>query len=53
LFDDPSFFGKVTLRFRPRWIEGTTGAPRFSYAWYCWSFDPDHLVQPPICLYSE
>lgn len=38
LFDHPAFMSKITLRFRPRWIEGSTGAPRHSYAWYCWDF---------------
>lgn len=51
LFDHPSFAAKVTLRFRPRWIEGTTGAPRFSYAWYVWAHDRDKMF-PPACLYA-
>lgn len=38
LFDHPAFAGKVTLRHRPRWIVGTTGAPRFAYAWYVWDW---------------
>lgn len=38
LFDHPAFIAKVTMRYRPRWIEGTEGSPRFSYAWYVWDF---------------
>lgn len=38
LFDHPAFMGKITLRHRPRWIAGTTGAPRFSYAWFIWDW---------------
>lgn len=30
------FMGKYVLKKRPRWIEGTTTAPRFPYAWYRW-----------------
>lgn len=51
IFDDESFAAKVTLRFRPRWIADSKGAPRFSYAWYCWDLDPtcpDH----PLSLYA-
>jgi hypothetical protein len=52
LFDHPAFAAKITLRFRPRWIEGTTGAPRFSYAWYLWDWSKDPKA-PPAALYSE
>lgn len=39
LFEDhPAFMAKITLRFRPRWIEGTTGSPRHNYAWYVWDW---------------
>lgn len=38
LFDHPAFACKLTLRRRPRWIEGTTGAPRFPYAWFVWDW---------------
>lgn len=34
---DKRFEGKYILKKRPRWIEGTTTAPRFPYAWYHWS----------------
>jgi len=26
--------GKHVLRWRPRWVEGSTGSPRHNYAWY-------------------
>lgn len=42
LFDHPAFMAKITLRFRPVWIEKKPGeksaSPRFSYAWYVWDF---------------
>jgi hypothetical protein len=39
LFEDhPAFMAKITLRFRPRWIEGTTGSPRHNYAWFLWDW---------------
>lgn len=34
LFDSPNYAAKIVMRHRPRWIEGTEGAPRFYYAWY-------------------
>jgi len=38
LFDEsPYYAAKVTLTFRPRWIAGSTGAPRHNYAWYIWT----------------
>jgi hypothetical protein len=52
LFDHPAFDAKVTLRFRPRWIENSKGAPRFAYAWYCWNFSRD-FRDPPASLYTE
>lgn len=36
LVTHPSFKCKYVLKKRPRWIEGTTTAPRFPYAWYEW-----------------
>lgn len=36
LVTHPSFKCKYVLKRRPRWIEGTTTAPRFPYAWYEW-----------------
>ncbi len=36
--DHPAFTAKITLTFRPRWIEGSTGSPRHAYAWYVWDF---------------
>jgi len=42
LFDHPAFMAKITLRFRPVWIEKKEGepsaSPRFSYAWYVWDW---------------
>lgn len=40
LIDHPAFIAKITLRFRPVWVEKkpgeTSASPRFSYAWYIW-----------------
>lgn len=38
LFTDPDFYEKIVITPRPRWIPGTKGAPRHSYAWYVWDF---------------
>jgi hypothetical protein len=42
LIDHPAFMAKVTLRFRPVWVEKKEGeeskSPRFSYAWYVWDW---------------
>lgn len=42
LIDHPAFIAKITLRFRPVWIEKKEGeksaSPRFSYAWYVWDW---------------
>ncbi len=55
LFDHPSFSAKITLRFRPMWVEKKPGeeakSPRFSFAWYCWDTSKDPSVLP-VCLYA-
>lgn len=42
LFDHPAFAAKVTLRFRPVWVEKKPGeqakSPRFNYAIYVWDW---------------
>jgi hypothetical protein len=42
LIDHPAFMAKVTLRFRPVWIEKKEGekssSPRFPFSWYVWDF---------------
>lgn len=38
LFDHPAFYGKIVLHHRPRWIAGSTGAPRHNYAYFWWSW---------------
>ncbi len=52
LTGSPAYLGKVVLRFRPRWIEGTTGAPRFPYAWFMWSHGKDPAADP-IELFAD
>jgi len=42
LIDHPAFMAKITLRFRPVWVEKKEGepsaSPRFAFAWFCWDF---------------
>lgn len=38
LFQKPPYFRKVVLTSRPRWIPGSTGAPRHNYSWFIWNF---------------
>lgn len=42
LIDHPAFIAKITLRFRPVWIEKKEGeksaSPRFAYSWFVWDF---------------
>lgn len=52
LTDHPAYLGRITLRFRPRWIEGSKGAPRFPYAWFMWSFAKDPATDP-IELFAD
>jgi len=35
----PAFMLKIAVTKRPRWIEGSKGSPRHSYAWYVWDWD--------------
>jgi len=48
LFDHPAFRYKITMRFRPRWIEGTSGAPRFNYSWYYWDWSKPMALKPEL-----
>lgn len=48
LFDHPAFSAKITMRFRPKWIEGSTGAPRFSYAWFVWDWTKPAVGRPEL-----
>ena len=38
LFNQPPFALRLNLTTRPRWIEGTVGAPRHAFAWFVWSW---------------
>lgn len=51
LFDHPAFAAKVVLRFRPRWFEGSKGAPRFSFTWFVWDWSKDPSA-PPAAYYA-
>ena len=33
-----AYRGKIIVTKRPRWIEGSKGSPRHSYAWYIWNW---------------
>ena len=44
--ESTSFAKKVVLTRRVRWIEGSTGAPSFNHAWFCW--DRSHSGPPSI-----
>lgn len=48
LFDHPAFTAKITMRFRPRWIEDSTGAPRFPFAWFVWSWSRPASAKPEL-----
>jgi hypothetical protein len=34
----PAYGAKICVTKRPRWIEGSKGSPRHSYAWYVWDW---------------
>lgn len=38
LFTHPTFLAKFVLLHRPRWIAGSTGAPRHNYSYFHWSW---------------
>lgn len=48
LFDHPAFASKITLRHRPRWIEGSDGAPRFPYAYFVWDWTKPAASKPEL-----
>lgn len=48
IFDHLAFATKIVLRHRPRWIEDSTGAPRFNYAFYHWSWSRPAFEHPRI-----
>ena len=49
--NNPYYFGKLVLNWRPRWVPGSTGSPRHNYAWYIWSVH--RRDSSPIIHYSE
>jgi hypothetical protein len=49
LFRDEPFAMKIIVTKRPRWIKGSKGSPRHTYAWYVWDFR--RLNQRPDLLY--
>lgn len=41
---------KIVLTKRPRWIEGSTGAPRHNYAWFVWDWQHEGL---PVLVHDQ
>lgn len=50
--DHPAYYGKITLTTRPRWIEGSTGAPRHNFAIFLWDWTKNASVSP-VLLYMN
>lgn len=48
----PAFAEKVVLLKRPRWIEGSTGAPRHNYSWLLWNWKKKP-EDKPILTYTK
>jgi hypothetical protein len=46
----PAYAMKICVTKRPRWIEGSKGAPRHSYAWYIWDWSKP-AGQDPVIRY--
>ena len=44
LFNQPPFARQIVLTSRPRWIAGTTGAPRHNFSWFL--FDHKWTTEP-------
>lgn len=51
LFNLPPFHKKIVVTKRPRWIEGSTGSPRHTYAWFIW--DWRHIKGAASIVYSH
>jgi len=47
LFNKPPFAAKIVTCGRPRWIKGSKGGPRHTYAWYVF----DHRHQGPAQIF--
>lgn len=48
LFRDHPFAMKLIVTKRPRWIKGSKGSPRHTYAWYVWDFRRPTEQSPKI-----
>lgn len=50
---EETFYGKLVLTWRPRWIPGSTGSPRHNYAWYIWAPQATYTErQGPVIAYG-
>ena len=47
----PVYEGQLNFSKRPRWIEGTTGAPRHWYSWFFWDWQKQ-ANERPYSLYD-
>lgn len=48
--DNPYYYGKLVLTWRPRWIPDSTGSPRHNYSWYI--FADISQGQQPVIQYA-
>lgn len=49
LFNQHPFARKIIVTKRPRWIEGSKGSPRHTYAWFVWDWRKLEARDPVIC----
>lgn len=49
--EHPAFAGRLNMSHRPRWIEGSTGGPRFPYSWFWWDWKK-LKIQQPVTIYD-
>ena len=50
-FFEKNFHAKIVLTKRPRWIKGSTGAPRHNYAWFIWN--KNHATNRIVHAYGK
>lgn len=48
LFRHPAFRAKITLLHRPRWVAGSTGAPRHNYSYFWWAWSKLPAIKPEV-----
>ena len=50
MFDEPTYYGQIKLRFRPWWTEERKAQPIHNYCWHIWKH---HNNSHPVILYSD